>query len=261
MPELPDVETFRHYLDATSLHKPVDEVALLDKELLGDADAEDVRSTLRGHAFGETFRHGKYLFAHADDTAWLVLHFGMTGRLKSFEKGEAPDHTRLLLDFEGGRHLAYLNQRKLGSIDLTDEPSTFIDEHDLGPDTLDLGWPAFMKALDGRRGGVKSTLMDQSVIAGIGNVYADEICFQTGVRPETRLPALDEDLLRSLHRTMRRVLRTAVDRKADPDKLPRTWLLPRRREGASCPRCDGKIVKKTVAGRPTYLCPSCQSEH
>jgi len=103
-------------------------------------------------------------------------------------------------------------------------------------------------------------LMDQSIMAGVGNVYADEICFQTGVRPDTRLPALDEDLRRKLHRTMRRVLRTAIDRKADPEELPRTWLLPRRREGAACPRCGGEIVKTTVAGRPTYVCPACQPE-
>lgn len=258
MPELPDVETFRRYLDATSLHRTVDTVGLLDEGLLGDADAEDVRGALQDRELSETSRHGKYLFAHSDDSAWLVLHFGMTGRLVAFETGEAPEHARLLLDFEDGRHLAYLNQRTFGSIDLADAPASFVERHDLGPDALELDRSAFEEALQGRRGGVKSTLMDQSVIAGIGNVYADEICFQTGVRPETRLPALDEDLLRSLHRTMRRVLRTAVDRRADPDGLPRSWLLPRRREGAPCPRCDGEIVKTTVAGRPTYLCPSCQ---
>jgi formamidopyrimidine-DNA glycosylase len=104
----------------------------------------------------------------------------------------------------------------------------------------------------------KAVLMDQKVIAGIGNVYSDEILFQARVNPKSRVDAMGEDLLRILFDAMRNVLRTAIDHGADPDRLPRDFLIHQRHAGGVCPVCGGKVRKETIAGRPSYFCPNCQ---
>ncbi|MBN2205352.1 MAG: Fpg/Nei family DNA glycosylase [Thermoleophilia bacterium] len=258
MPELPDVETFRRYLGSTALHKTVEAVLALDEDLLEDVDGRTARRILTGVSLDEARRHGKRLFVCIGDRGWLVLHFGMTGELAYYRDGEPPAHTRLLLAVDDGYHLAFTNQRKFGSVSMADDVESYVARHDLGPDALEMEWPEFREALEGRRGAVKSTLMDQSILAGVGNVYADETCFQAHVRPDTKLRRLDTDRRRSVYRVMRRVLTTAIDRQADPDALPRTWLIGHRHEGDACPRCGGSVARTEVGGRSTYYCPDCQ---
>lgn len=261
MPELPDVETFKRYLDATSLHTPIEGVDV-ESDILGEVSRRRLGGALRGHPLVKTRRHGKWLFAHVDDGPWLALHFGMTGWL-SYAKGPAPDeeddHVQLLLTFDDGYHLAYHCIRKLGTVDLVDEPDAFVRDEGLGPDALALDADAFGDVL-GTRGGVKTALMRQETLAGIGNIYADEILFQARIHPRVALGDLDADDRRRLHRVLRRVLRRAIERGADPDRLPSSWLLPHREEGASCPRCGGRVDHIEVGGRSTYLCPRCQPQ-
>src|SRR5690606_8766770 len=103
---------------------------------------------------------------------------------------------------------------------------------------------------------------DQSLIAGIGNVYSDEILFRARIHPATPVHALDDRTLKQLHRQMRRVLETAISKGAGSQdverRMPRTWLLPRRRKGAACPRCGGKLATMGIQGRSSYYCPACQ---
>ncbi|HZD17469.1 MAG TPA: DNA-formamidopyrimidine glycosylase family protein [Actinomycetota bacterium] len=264
MPELPDVEIRRRYLDATSLHDRIRGVDLRSPRLLRDSamDGRSLTRALQGHALVETRRHGKYLFARLDAHGWLVLHLGMTGDLRSFEHPAAePTHTRMLLTFESGSHLAFQDQRTLGRIDLAEDIAWFVGRRGLGPDALDIERSTFDEATRGRRAAVKPLLLNQSVIAGIGNLYADEVCFQAELWPETPFDRLDAHGRSRLLRAIRHVLRTAVDRHADPDRFPRTWLLPHRREGAACPRGDGEVERIEVAGRGTYGCRSCQRGH
>lgn len=260
MPELPDVETFKRYLDVTALHQRIGSVEV-EADILGRVSRRRLSSALQGGALEETHRHGKWLFAHVDDGPWLALHFGMTGWL-SYAKGPLDDqadddHVRLLLGFDDDYHLAYHCIRKLGTVELVDDPVAFVHEEGLGPDALAVDAEAFDEAL-GQRGGIKSALMRQESLAGIGNIYADEILFQARLHPGTPLRDLGSDERRALHRVMRRVLRRAIDRRADPDQLPRSWLLRHREEGASCPRCGGEVRHDRIAGRGTYLCPRCQ---
>ena len=129
MPELPDVEVFRQYMDSTSLHQKIADVSLKDKSLLGEASSRDLQVRLKDRKFQSTLRHGKYLFAETDEEDWLVLHFGMTGFLKYFKNDEqAPEHIRMLITFNNGYHLAYDCQRKLGLIDLTKDTEKFLEE-------------------------------------------------------------------------------------------------------------------------------------
>jgi len=261
MPELPDVETFRRYVDATSRHQRITAVDLDATRMLKAARAEEIRAALTGGRFEATARRGKFLFVAIDDGPWLVLHFGMTGLLTYFKAdGAAPSHTRLLVHFEGGYRLAGVWRRRLGRIDLAHDPNDFAVTNGLGPDAFapELGRDELGAMLAERRGGLKSALMDQGFIAGIGNVYSDEILFQAGLMPDRAAAELAGDELDALHRALRHVLETAIDRQADPDRLPSSWLLPHREEGARCPRCGGELAHRRIAGRTSWYCPRCQ---
>jgi formamidopyrimidine-DNA glycosylase len=263
MPELPDVATFARYLNATSLHQEIDDVEVREPRLLKDLDPAGIERGLRGRRLAATRRHGKYVFVpfEADGDGALVLHFGMTGFPSYYRRDDRePDYARLLVRFAGGGTLAVVSRRLLGEVRLTDDPDAFVAAQELGPDALhdvtDVG--ALQEALAGRRGMVKPTLMNQSVLAGIGNVYADEILYQTGLDPRTPVDELSGEEMRALLRTMRRVLTTAIDRGADAQAYPRRWLTPRREPGRACPRCDGTIQRIEVSGRAGYWCPNGQ---
>ncbi|MGA1840732.1 MAG: zinc finger domain-containing protein [bacterium] len=100
--------------------------------------------------------------------------------------------------------------------------------------------------------------MNQRIMAGIGNIYADEILFQAKVHPQTNSGRLDDKMLESVFQQMKRILQTAIEKKANPSKMPHSWLFPRRKDGEECPLCGGDIGKLKVSGRTAYYCPSCQ---
>lgn len=263
MPELPDLAVFKQYFDATALHQEVEEVTVRDTIVLEALSRRRLSAALNGNSFESTRRHGKYLFTHIDDH-WLAWHFGMTGHLKYFkDEADEPDYVQLLISFTNGYHLAYVMSRKLGQIELIDSVDDFLAAHKLGPDVLQDGFDlaAFKQAVSGHRSMVKSTLMNQEIMAGIGNVYSDEILFQAGIHPRTKIDALAEATLDRLFQTMRRVLQTAIDDyRADPEQFPDTWLTPHRRAGEQCPTGKGQLKRIKVSGRSAYFCPACQKE-
>lgn len=261
MPELPDVEIFRQYLQSTALHRTIEKVRVEAPEMLGDVSASRLQERLAGNALGAVRRHGKYLFAAADSAGWLVLHFGMTGYLKAYRDPEsAPGHERLVLDLADGYHLAYACPRKLGRIDWCRTPEEFRKQEGLGPDPFGEGFgrAAFDELLAGRRGSIKGLLMNQQAVAGIGNIYSDEILFQTGIHPRTRAADLRERG-GGLFDGMMAVLETAVACRVGERGWPEGWLLPRREPGAACPRCGGRIERIRVVGRNAYVCSRHQS--
>jgi formamidopyrimidine-DNA glycosylase len=266
MPELPDVENYRRHLEQTSLNREIAGVHVGDGRVLAGVSADGLHRRLRGRRFTGARRHGKHLLVSVDDGGWLVLHFGMTGRLHWFEPdGDDPKHDRVRFDFADGSHLAYVNQRLFGHVGLADDADAFIKGEDLGPDALDDAVDArtFAAALRGKRTSVKAALTDQSVLAGIGNVYADEILFQAGVHPKAPVRGLDEPTVHRLHGAMRRVLQTAIERGAGSedlaDRLPGQYLLRARGAGEACPRCGGEVRKEKISGRTGYYCPRCQT--
>lgn len=262
MPELPDVEVFRQYLEGTSLHQEIESIEVPDLRILENVSLERLRRALVGRSFTSTHRHGKFLFAGLDNGIfWLLLHFGMSGFLRYFKNPEErPPHGRLFVQFTNGYQLVYDCQRLLGLVSLTEDVNEFISEHDLGPDALDpeLRYSAFKEAISRKRGTIKSALMDQRLVAGIGNVYSDEILFQAGIRPDTGPVDLKDDRLKELFRAMKEVLQTTVARRADPDRFPQSYIIPHRRRDGKCPRCGGNIERKKISGRTSYFCPSCQ---
>lgn len=259
MPELPDVETFRRYLDATALRQQIVAVAVREKRILKGVSARDLERATKGRRFEATDRHGKVLFVRISECSILGLHFGMTGSLE-YGKGCEPDkHDRVIFEFENGYSLAYQCRRLLGWVTLAKSPARFVRDHGLGPDALCIVRDAFVSALRDSRAAVKSCLMDQKRVAGIGNVYSDEVLFQSRMPPDRRSDALGKKQATQVYRQMRRVLTMAVERKADPARMPASWLLSHRDKAERCPRCRGEINTMKVAGRTAYWCPRCQT--
>ncbi len=261
MPELPDVEVYRRYLDATARGKKITGVEIQTAKIISGRSQKEFRDRLTGRTLGTTRRRGKYLFARLEGDGWLGWHFGMTGELKYFrDPDDEPDHTRMLLVFDNGYRLAYISVRLLGKVALTETIEKFAGDHNLGPDALELEAADFAAILEKKQGSLKAALMNQKDLSGIGNVYSDEILFQTGLHPKSEPRKLDRETVKRLHRTMRRVLRTAIRNKADPKKFPRGYLTGKREEGEDCPRCGGKIERLKISGRSAYYCPRCQKK-
>jgi len=269
MPELPDVETMRQYLQATSLHQKITDIEVHDADVVPVEDAsqeaalQELKEELVGCSFDSTRRHGKWMFVALDDDrdSFLVLHFGMTGGLKYFKNmEEEPEYDRVLFRFDSGYQLAYLSQRKLGEVEVIDDLEQFIAERGLGPDALDPDFDlaAFKETVEGRRAMVKSILMDQDTIAGIGNVYSDEILFEAGIYPRTKINKLDEETLEELFHTMKDVLQQAIEYQAEPEQFPESFVGPHRHKGGKCPICGAELERVQVGSRHAYYCPNRQ---
>jgi len=259
MPELPDVEVYKQYLDATALRQRIADAHVHAPKLLGATSARELKDALAHRQLVGSRRHGKWLFAQTDAEPWLVLHFGMTGALEYYDQGPEPRHAIMTLDFENGAHLTFVDRRRLGTIDLTDDPDDFLAARGVGPDALQLDWPRFKTLLASRRGGIKSALMDQSLLAGLGNVYTDEVLFQADTHPLTPVTELDDARRKHLFDKISEVLTAAVDADAERKHMPRDYLLPHRRDGATCPRCGGTVRQISVNGRSTYYCERHQT--
>ena len=188
MPELPDVETFKRYLDATSLHQPIKGVEVRSAYVLKGVSAREFGRQLKGRSFESSCRHGKHLFVRTDRDFWLRLHFGMTGSLE-YLKGQrrAPKDTRVLFCFANHSRLAYRDQRKFGEIGLSKDVDEFLRKRALGPDALDINLSPFKGIFEKHRATAKTILLNQMLIAGIGNIYADEILFRTRIHTATLL--------------------------------------------------------------------------
>ncbi|MFW5914560.1 MAG: Fpg/Nei family DNA glycosylase [Thermoplasmatota archaeon] len=258
MPELPEVESFRRYISNTCLHKTIDGVRVSDDRILGDLQEVELRSALLERRFDKARRHGKYLGLLTGERA-LVLHFGMSGFPRYYKRG-SPHHARLILDFRSGYHLALSCQRLFCRLHLADSLEAFVQAKGLGVDALSgsLGQGKFMEIMSSHRGKLKPALMDQSLVAGIGNIYSDEILFQARLPPTVRLEDLDRDDLKEVYRRMKEVLRTAVDGNARFDELPGDYIVPHRHGDGKCPVCGRPLESVKVSGRTAIYCPRCQ---
>lgn len=259
MPELPDVEIFKRYLDATSLHQRIDDVDVRNAYILKETSGRELARRLKGRSFESSRRHGKHLFVRADGELWLRLHFGMTGALQYFKNDEqAPRHARVVFVFANNHRLAFDDQRQFGQIGLLRDVDEFLKKRALGPDTLEIDLGGFKKMLGKRRGAVKSVLMNQRLIAGIGNIYADEILFRARMHPATEISRLNDKALTKLFRATRYILEKAIAAKADASQMPKSWLLPHRGRGGRCPRCGRKLKSSRIGSRTAWFCAHCQ---
>lgn len=257
MPELPEVETYARYFAKHALAQRIRRVDVRDERILGGIRKDAFVRKLKGRAFRSVRRHGKHFFADAE-AGWLHLHFGMTGDLAYYRDEDAPRFARVVFDFDNGAHLAFEDMRLFGVVDLIKDPDAFIRERNLGPDPLDpkLTIARFAEILEGRRGAIKSLLMSQDILAGLGNLYVDEILYQTGIHPRRPVHKIRDR--KALYETMRRILRESVAHRANYAEFPQESFFHHREEGERCPRCGGTIRRTVVFGRTTYFCAKHQ---
>ena len=259
MPELPEVETFKRYLDRTSLRQRITGVEVRDAYVLKRVSARELTRRLKGRRFENSHRHGKHLFVRTGDELWLRLHFGMTGDLQ-YLKGdeEAPKTVRVLFHFTNNRRLAFDDQRKFGEIELIEDVDEFLDTRGIGSDALHLDLTEYQSIFRTHRGAVKAILLNQKLMAGIGNLYADEILFHACIHPAMEAARLDDKALRRLFRATRYVLEKAIALKTDFNRVPKSWLLTRRGKRGKCPRCGRALKSATIGGRTSWFCTHCQ---
>jgi formamidopyrimidine-DNA glycosylase len=259
VPELPDVEQYRRFLVRHAVGHRIHRVRVADTGVLRNTAPAALGRALHGHRFEEPDRLGKWLIAWTGGPA-VLFHFGMTGDLGW---GQGPEgrhrHDRVIFETDGGE-LRYRNMRKLGGLWLAhdaEEAGSLLGG--LGPDALQIGRREFHHRLAGRRGRLKAALLDQRLLAGVGNLVADEALWQARLHPSRRIEELSDTERDRLYDDLRRVLRDAVEKGDGIPGLP-GWLLEvRGGPEARCPRCRDRLERSVVGGRTTYHCPRCQS--
>lgn len=280
MPELPEVETIRRELTSRIEGKKIERVSI-------PADPRGCRvlrrypsrprfiRRLAGRRIRSIGRRAKYLLFTLDDGRVLVLHLGMSGRLL-FRPASAPPfpHTRLILHISGGDELCFVDPRKFGEVYLFSEADgdTLVNPFALGPEPLDRGYTPtkLQKSLRARRGPIKAVLLDQKVVAGLGNIYTDEALFRAAIHPLRPAASLTgpevEELARSVREVLREAIRCSGTSAADRQYVTTAGTLGSfqkklcvyQRAGLSCPRCGASISSARIAGRTAHFCPECQ---
>jgi len=271
MPELPEVETIARGLQTLILGRCIARVEMLFSGSV-QGDRRILTENLTGQVIQGVRRRGKLLLFELSDQMFLVGHLKMTGKFLFFPPGEMEinTHTRCIVHFEDKSSLVFQDQRKFGYLrcmndtELADWP--FFAQ--LGPEPLCMSEQDFVARLHSRRAAVKALLLDQTCIAGIGNIYADESLHLAGIHPQTQGASLAEEkivlLYHSLHKVLTRALeaggssfRDYVDGLGRPGSYQDTFLVYGR-GGRTCRHCNAVLEKTKVAGRSTVFCPWCQ---
>lgn len=265
MPELPEVETIVRYLQPRIRGKRILGVKANTPRLFRDVPASGAISrSIMGKRVRDVSRTGKYIGFALDDGTYLLIHLMMTGKLILGSSPRERKYDRLTLRFSGGTVLTLNDIRKFGRVRLSRTPQSLV-----GRDPLRITLGEFRGILHGRKGMVKSLLLNQSVLAGIGNIYSDEILWTAGIHPRRKAETLSDAKLRSLYRSCRRVLALAIRKEGSsmrdyetPDGHTGGYYDIRkayRRAGERCLRDGGIIQRLRVGSRATHFCPVHQT--
>jgi formamidopyrimidine-DNA glycosylase len=266
MPELPEVETIKNELSPRILGRTIKGVDIFWNKMVRRPSLADFRRRIIDKKITALSRRGKYLFFHLNGDGVLVMHMKMTGSL--LVDPSDTRFSRAVFHLDDGATVHFWDPRKFGVMWLADDESA-VDAM-LGPEPLNAGFtPAVLAGLfKGRKAPVKAVLLDQSVIAGIGNMYADEALFEARLHPLKPAGELTIDEIKKLHHAIHHVLLKALGKGGAsvrnyirPDGSPGTAhdeFVVAHGVGKECPRCGGPIERIVVRGRGTYICPRCQ---
>jgi len=270
MPELPEVETIIRSLSPKIQGLVVSSFKLLFPGVFRNSD-ERALEKLRGKKVIRLRRRGKWILIDFDGDLSLLCHLKMTGQFLFCPSKRAIDkHTHFILSFKDrSDELRFRDVRKFGSI--TCHPtSEVLKFRNLGPEPLEVSFSRFRKLFQGRRGRLKSLLLNQNFIAGIGNIYADEILFEAKLHPSAPAFLLEEQELLRLWEAMRFILRkalvyrgTSIRNFKDAENQEgdfQNHLQVYGKESFSCPRCRERIERLRLGGRSSFFCPQCQKE-
>ena len=269
MPELPEVEIRRQYLETSSLFQSIRHVEVEDKKLL-TTEYTTLINALAGRQFTSTRRVGKNLFVLTDAPNVIVrMHFGMTGDLEYYHASlDRPRFARIVFEFNNSYNLGFLCPRKFERVGLVSDIDAYLVEKKIGQDGLDISLDVLTDRVRRKKAFIKPVLLDQSVVAGLGNWIVDEVLFQAFVHPEQRADTLSDAQMIQLHNAIRFVLETAIRHEATYRDFPNSFLIHVREWDDSpyddveahkfCPRCRTRIDRSTVGGRTTFFCPNEQ---
>ena len=270
---MPEVEIIRRYLDKQLTGQRIMGVELLLPRQIKWPEPEGYRAMAIGRTIAGMNRRGKYLLMALDNGSELVFHLRMTGRLVYEPDGVNHDsHARLLFQLDGGGLLVYGDTRTLGTLYAlsSGERWRIHGLAEMGPEPLTEDFtPAYIQqTAKGRRTAVKSFLLNQKYIGGIGNIYADEALFLAGIHPLRPVGSLSAAECQRLHQSVNTVIAAGIrdggttfrDYKNGEGKQGshQEQLYVYNRQGQPCRRCGTEIEKMTVGGRGTHLCPQCQ---
>ena len=275
MPELPEVETIRRQLAIVGVARTITKLRIQDPLIVAPNSPNRVRRAVEGRRIERVHRRGKYLLVVLDSGTTLAMHLRMTGRLHYSPTGQAPldKHRRARFELDDGATLDFSDTRRFGRMWIV--PARHPDTERywsarLGVEPLERQFTAarLARLLAGRTAPIKASILDQKLIAGVGNIYADEALFQAGVHPTRPAGSLDADEVAALRDAIRDRLRVgirsggaSIDRYRDTigeSGSMQDMLRVHLHQGDPCPYCGTTIVKTRVAQRGTYLCPTCQ---
>jgi formamidopyrimidine-DNA glycosylase len=274
LPELPEVETTARALRERIIGLRVRRVGGVDwPRMVPNSTEVELQETLGGMRVASIDRKGKYLLVEFEQDRWLTIHRKMSGNVLLRPSDAAPEaHTHLEISFDDDTVLRFVDPRKFGRVNLfrsSAELVQFLGER-LGPDSLvDLDAPMLAAKLVGRRGRIKSLLLAQTFLAGIGNLYADEALWEARIHPARAADSLSKAEVRRLAHAIKQVLVLAIDRRGtsfsssyrDADGLPgenQEFLNVYAREEKPCPRCGKPITRILIGQRSSHFCPKCQ---
>ena len=247
MPELPEAERARRQIERV-LGREIVAVDDRDTYVCRPHPPGEIAAALTGHRLTRAHRRGKFLWVETDDGPDLGLHLGMAGRI-AVDEDEAPRRwDRFALEFADGGRMALRDKRRLGRA-LIDP-----DFSHVGPDAAEVGRDVFRERVGRGTTALKARLLDQGVVAGVGNLLADESLWRARLSPLQVAGELSVDELDRLRRELRAAVRDAIRNGG----VHTGRFMPARERGGACPRCRTPLARDTVGGRTTYWCPRCQ---
>jgi formamidopyrimidine-DNA glycosylase len=273
MPELPEVETIVRGLRDKVLNKRIEDVQLFKPQILR-CDPKDFHNCLKDQTITGITRRGKFIIFELSNGWSLLVHLKMTGQFKwTHQKKVLQKHTHAIIHLSTcSKQLHYCDIRRFGYMMLLQTACRHETPplKDLGPEPLDISESAFVELAAQRRGRLKSLLLNQGFLAGLGNIYADESLWKARIHPLTLTEALGTRKLRQLHRSIQAVLSEAIDHKGssvdnyrDTEGLPgehQFHLKAYGRQGQPCFHCGSKIRRIVFGGRSSFFCPRCQRQ-
>jgi len=275
MPELPEVQTMVDDLNRVDLiGHCVDRLQVRWQAMVSGMTVQQFCNTMKGQRICSIGRRAKYLVIGMSQGDTLIVHLRMTGRFQLALTGKSPTkHVHIIMDLDDNRSLWFHDTRKFGRFYLTRQPDFLLGS--LGPEPMSPQFKALTlhRLLSSRDRQIKPLLLDQTAIAGLGNIYVDEALWSAKIHPQKKASTLSDEQVRSLHRAIRHVLRQGLKHAGTTlgnglgnfysigreQGQNRNHLKVFRRTGSPCPRCRDSIVKLRVGQRGTHICPSCQT--
>jgi formamidopyrimidine-DNA glycosylase len=273
MPELPEVETIKEDLRELVAGSEIERARVLDAPLVEQPSAEEFVGRLEGVRITGARRRAKHLIMELGSGDSLVFQLKIGGQLLLVPPVEEPETALMLvLDLDGDRRLFLRDETGFTRARLLDTDELEERLSPLGPEPFDEEFDAgfLQRAIGSRRAQIKPLLLDQKVVSGIGNIYADEILYDARLHPRRKANTLSEDDWEALYSAIRSNLVAGVEHRGTTVRLYKdvldrpgehqNYLRVFEKQGQPCPGCEGEVVREKVSGRPSHFCPACQRE-